>query len=361
MQRRLFCSFLVISVLGGTFLGGCRSGKPAGPIREADWWRGTPPSAGVEALSFLGEPLVRPVLDLEQQQRLEAELAAARLVHEANPEDEEALIWLGRRTAYLGRYREAVSIYSQGLALHPRSARLYRHRGHRAITLRRLETAIADLGRAAELVQGVPDQVEPDGLPNAAGIPTGTSHSNIWYHLGLAYYLAGDLDNAYRCYRECLDRFAGYSDDMLVATAYWLVMTCQRLGRDDEADRVLDSIPEDMEILENFAYRDLLLVYRGDIAPEVLWKPDELSGTERATIGYGIGNYCLIRGNRERARGIFCDVLASASWAAFGFIASEAELARMGDGRSGRLTPPASLPCLDPAGPVRPIVRRAFP
>ena len=75
-------------------------------------------------------------------------------------------------------------------------ARFYRHRGHRYISVRRFDEAAADLARAAELSEGVPDVVGEDGAPNAAGIPRSTSHSNIWYHLGLAYYLQGEFERA---------------------------------------------------------------------------------------------------------------------------------------------------------------------
>ena len=49
-------------------------------------------------------------------------------------------------------------------------------------------------GGFGKLVAAKPDEVEPDGAPNARGIPRSTLQSNIWYHLGLAQYLAGDFD-----------------------------------------------------------------------------------------------------------------------------------------------------------------------
>ena len=49
------------------------------------------------------------------------------------------------------RYREAIEIYTKGIALHPTNALFYRHRGHRYITVRELDRAVADLARAAEL------------------------------------------------------------------------------------------------------------------------------------------------------------------------------------------------------------------
>ena len=55
-----------------------------------------------EALSFLDEPLAPPAMPNETRQKLEAEVAAARKIYKRNPDDVEAAIWLGRRTAYLG-------------------------------------------------------------------------------------------------------------------------------------------------------------------------------------------------------------------------------------------------------------------
>src|SRR5688572_25663821 len=54
----------------------------------------------------------------------EEALARARAEYEKNPNDAEAIIWLGRRTAYLGRYQEAIEIFSEGIRKHPRDARM---------------------------------------------------------------------------------------------------------------------------------------------------------------------------------------------------------------------------------------------
>jgi len=108
--------------------------------------------------------------------------------------------------------------------------------GLRHITLRELDRAIDDLQRAAELVAGRPDEVEPDGLPNARDIPTSTLQSNVWYHLGLAYYLKGNFEQALRCYRECMR--VSNNPDMMCATSHWLYMTLHRLGREEEAAAV---------------------------------------------------------------------------------------------------------------------------
>jgi tetratricopeptide (TPR) repeat protein len=282
----------------------------------------------IEATSLLDQPLYAPQLSAEFRAEQESLLEQARAELRARPHDPEALIWVGRRQAYLGRYRMALRTYSEGIEEHPDEPRLYRHRGHRHITVREFDQAARDLERAAGLIAGRPDEVEPDGLPNERNIPTSTLGSNVWYHLGLARYLAGDFEGARDAYRECLE--FSKNPDMLVATSHWLYMTLRRLGRGDEAREVLEPIHAGMDVIENTDYHQLLLMYKGDREPEeLLVQAREAGGVGLGTTAYGVGNWFLHGGDRDRAVEIFRSIMSMDTWAAFGFIAAEAELARL--------------------------------
>ena len=281
----------------------------------------------VEAVSLLGKALVRPQFSDEVLAQREQELAAARGQSEADPNDADALIWVGRRLAYLGRYREAIDVFTTGVNRFPKDARFLRHRGHRWITLREFGRALADLDAAARLTRGKRDQVEPDGLPNARNIPVGSLKSNICYHLGLAWYLKGDFERALPVYQRCA--IEASNPDRLVSVSHWLYMTLRRLGRPKDADHVLEAISSGLDVIENVAYHKLLLMYRGEIAPEELLA-ERMDGNDRPTILYGIGNWYLYNGEPERARELFRRIVTDANWPAFGFIAAEAELAREG-------------------------------
>jgi tetratricopeptide (TPR) repeat protein len=287
---------------------------------------------GAEALSFLGDTLVAPVLPEDRQRANMERYAEAEDALADAPEDADALIWMGRRTAYLGRYRDAIDIYTFALGLHPDDARIYRHRGHRYVTVRELDAAIADLRRAADLTEGKPDEVEPDGLPNARGIPTSTLQFNIWYHLGLAYYLEGDFEAAADAYAHCAE--VSVHPDSKVATAYWRVMTLRRLGRDTEADAVLAEITPDVDVIESGGYLDMLLLHKGERTPQDIVGPAGADATlESTTAGYGVGAWYLLNGNEAEARRLFQRTLSGRDqWAAFGYVAAEAELSRMGEG-----------------------------
>lgn len=268
---------------------------------------------------------VAPGLSPEARRDFETKLARAREEFARTP-DAERFIWLGRRTAYLGRYKEAVGIFTDGLKKFPRDARLYRHRGHRLITLRCFDAAVKDLERAAALVRGRPDEAEPDGLPNARGVPTSTLQSNVWYHLGLARYLKGDFRRALAAYREA--EKLSTNPDMLVSTTHWLYMTLRRMGRGREAAATLAAVGDGLDVIENGDYYRLVNLYQGKL------KPTELIGEHvktldtvgGATVGYGVGNWFLYNGRRELAEQLFRRVTAGGQWASFGYIAAEAEL-----------------------------------
>ena len=259
--------------------------------------------------------------------KLEADLARAKADYDRDPSSADNAIWLGRRLAYLGRFSEAIDTFTQGILKHPGDARLYRHRGHRYITTRRFDLATEDLKKASQLIAGKADEVELDGAPNKAGIPRSTLQSNIWYHLGLAHYLNGDFEKALTAYREGM-KVSRVNDDMLVATSDWLYMTLRRLKRDADARTVLEPIREQMDILENGAYHARLLMYKGLRTPESVLNLNTADDVQIATQGYGVGNWYLVNGDRAKAKEIFDRVLAGRAWAAFGFVAAEADMKR---------------------------------
>ena len=282
---------------------------------------------GAQAVSSFGDTLYPPPQTDEVRLGNEQRLAAAREEYEADPGDADALIWFGRRTAYLGQYREAIGIYGLGIDVHPDDARLYRHRGHRYISVRRFDLAVTDLRRAAELIRGTDDEVEPDGIPNARNTPTSTLQFNIWYHLGLAHYVQGQFEDALQAYRECLQ--VSDNPDAQVATSYWLYMTLRRLGHDTEAGAILASIASDMDIIENRSYHQLLLLNKGELSQEALLDTGAADDEPlaNATVGYGIGMWHALEGRDGQAEETWQSVLAGSQWAAFGFIAAEAEMA----------------------------------
>lgn len=322
-MRRVRGVVAVVSLSLG--LTACQSEAPA-PAASAPAAAPAPaPEPEPEARSVTGKALVP--MELSNRAKLEADLKAAEADLAKNPGSADALIWVGRRQGYLWQYRNAIATFTKGIETFPDDARFYRHRGHRYITVRNFDGAIADFEKAVALVKGKKDEIEPDGAPNPAGVPRSTLQFNIWYHLGLAYYLKGDYANAKRAYDECMK--VSDNDDSITATSDWLWMTLMRMGDKAAAAKVLTRITPKMDILENGSYHKRLLMYKGLEKPEALLDTANADDLTIATQGYGVGNYYVVTGDTAKAKEIFDRVLAGKQWAAFGYIAAEVDRAKM--------------------------------
>jgi tetratricopeptide (TPR) repeat protein len=259
-----------------------------------------------EIISLLGKKHFAQPAEGEALAQLKTDLADAWAALQAKPDDPENVILYGRRLAYLWRYHEAIDVFSGGIKNFPGDSMLYRHRGHRYISIREFDKAVQDLSKAAEL---------------------NSLDFDIWYHLGLAHFLNGDFEKALSAYENCLS--VSEDDESKVAVSHWLYMTLRRLERKDDAIKVLNNIIEGMDVEENQSYYDLLNFYKGRKSEKDIFNPEEASGLELATIGYGIGCWYLYNNDKATAKTYFEKIVETKYWPAFGFIAAEAELFRL--------------------------------
>ena len=254
----------------------------------------------------------------------ESKLAEAKLNFQNNPSADN-LIWLGRREAYLGNYETAIDLYTKGIDEYPKDARFYRHRGHRYISSRCFDLAIKDFKKAVGLTRYEDNEMEPDGLPNALGIPTSTLQGNIYYHLGLTYYIQKKYHKARYAYEKCLK--LAENNDSYVAAANWLYVIYRHLGQDRRAAKLLNTIEDDMDLIENHSYQTILQLYQNKIDPLDLEK-EIMDGQSLAntTLAFGLGNYYSINGDEDKAQYLFNMVTRGNQWSAFGYITSESRL-----------------------------------
>ena len=273
-----------------------------------------------EAISLLGDSLYAN----QPSEKVLEKYQLHRLKYEKDSLNVENLIWFGRFTAYKVYYNEAIDIYTRGIKRFRDDPRLYRHRGHRYISIRKFDQAIRDLEYAVKLIEGTENRIEPDGMPNAQNIPVSSTHGNIWYHLGLAYYLKHDFENALKAYQQCLA--STNNDDNLVSSTHWIYMILRRMQRPEEASTYLDAITDSLEVIENTAYHEACLFYKGAISLDELSAEVE-EGASGDAIRYAIGNWHLYNGDREKARSIFESILSGPSWNSFGYIAAESDFA----------------------------------
>ncbi len=275
----------------------------------------------VAAYNLWGEPLYAPQPSPELSEKYDARKKA----YLGDVHNMDALIWYGRYAAYMGRYDEAIELFSTGIREAPRDSRFYRHRGHRYITTRQFDKAIIDLQKARELIRGTQNSIEPDGMPNARNVPVSTLHGNIYYHLGLAYYLNGRLPQALDAYLSCLE--ASTLPDNIVSSTHWIYMILRRMGRTEEANEILKPIQENMDIIENFSYYRLCLFYKGLITEKDLLTTSEDSAADDA-VRYGLANWYIYNNQSNAGYNNLREIIKGSNWASFGYIAAEADIHR---------------------------------
>jgi tetratricopeptide (TPR) repeat protein len=223
-----------------------------------------------------------------------------------DPRNVDKIIALGIAQSGARQFREAIRTFSRGIWIAPRNAVLYRWRGHRHLSVREFDLALADLNKGAKLDSAV---------------------YGIWYHLGVLRFLRGEFAQAASAFARA--RPLAPNAGELAGSYDWGWMSLQRAGRAGEATALLAAMPDSVPRAAANAYAQRLRLYRGQIRPEEVFTPADTADVQVATLSFGVGNWYLIRGDTARAREWFLRSVKSGGWPGFGFMASEAELRRL--------------------------------
>ena len=268
--------------------------------------------------TLIGTTLREPDWPKEVRERLELDLEIAKAVFEVAPDREDSYIWLGRRYGYLGRYADAVKVFTAGLQKFPDSYKLHRFRGRHRARSRDFGGAIEDYRAGIEKMAGRPDSFEPDGMPNSRGLTISTYRSNLHYYLGQTYFATGDyVGMIAELEASLISPIALPIEDHKVAVAFWKYLALKKLGKDREADAVLMSVPEALDLVENHSYHQAVKVLQGRVNAELAEaKGDSLSK-------FALGMKKQFEGNPKEAARILYDVVADN---AFGYWPAEVEL-----------------------------------
>ena len=228
--------------------------------------------------------------------------AAAALA--ADPRNVARFVELGLAQSAVRQFREAIGTFTHGLDIAPDDAMLYRWRGHRYLSVREFDRALADLTR---------------------GFGLDSTNYGILYHLGVTRFALGDFTGAADAFARAQRRAPNAGE--LAGATDWLWMALSRAGQSAEARAMLDRRPDSLPV--NNAYAQRLRLYRGLIPPDAVFTPADTADVQVATLSYGIGNWFLVRGDTRQARAWFERAIRSGGWPAFGFIVAETELRRV--------------------------------
>lgn len=234
-------------------------------------------------------------------------VARAQQALAANPKDLNLIVALGTAQAGVRDMRGAVVTFTKGLEAHPNNALLYRWRGHRHLSLREFDAALADF---------------------ASGLKTDSTVYGIWFHLGIVKFVRGDFNGAADAFTRAQPRAPDSGE--LAGSTDWLWMSLSRAGKHAEAQAMLDRKPDSLKVADpEYAYVKRLRMYRGQVKPEALITTTDTADVQQATLNFGLGNYYIVKGDTAHAKQAFERAVRSGGWPGFGFIVSEAELKRL--------------------------------
>lgn len=223
-------------------------------------------------------------------------------------EPKNADFWMERGLALAGQrlMREAVEAYSKAISLDPFKGIYYRHRAHRHLSCWEFQEACADFEVASRII--------PENW-------------DVWYHLGLSHYLLGEYEEAVPAYRRCME--VTETDGQMIALCDWYWRTLMRLGRRDEAEKVLENIHESMDYIEGeLGYYYGCLIYKGLKKPEECLERSKNYKLDATIMAYSLSNYYRVTGNTVRADELLDDLLRQDDreiWSYFGYLAAVAD------------------------------------
>ena len=230
-------------------------------------------------------------------------IARAQTALAADPRNPQRFVDLAVAQSGVRQFREAIQTLTRGLTVAPNNALLLRWRGHRYLSVREFDKALADLTRGARIDSTI---------------------YGIWYHLGIVRFERGEFDMAANAFRHAQPIAPDAGE--LTGSTDWLWMSLSRAGKAAEAKAMLARRPDSLPIANAYARR--LKLYRGEIGPDDVFTPADTADVQVATLSYGVGNWYLVRGDTAKARTWFERSVKSGGWPGFGFIMSEVDLRR---------------------------------
>ena len=78
----------------------------------------------LQGVSLLGTELISKQLDPQKDSARISDYLLASNKYASKPDNADALVWKGRRMAYLGDYKAAIEIFSEGIKKFPDDARM---------------------------------------------------------------------------------------------------------------------------------------------------------------------------------------------------------------------------------------------
>lgn len=206
-------------------------------------------------------------------------------------------------------YEEAIEILSTMIKKDPDDHLLYRHRGHRYLSISCFDEAVEDLKFSLK--------IEPSYWKN-------------WYYLGMISFFKGDYEAALTNFDRAME-IEGPESSHCGAIINWEFVTLSHLDQrnSEKANKIMSYIVPG-KCNEKSAYVNMILMNKGlKNFDEVARLMEESDDIDYPTYGYGLAAYCYYTGDKDKSKKILNYLIDNAKgWYTLGYKACEAEKKR---------------------------------
>ncbi len=317
-------NFFIIFILLGLF--GCIQTETAGNYRGEKTASSIFASPNEGGNRLFDRKLKELKIPKDIRQFRQVHLNKCRVVYQEQGDSINSIIAYGKALAAMGNMNSAIDVFNRGLVIYPESHRLLRYRGHAYLMLRKLNNAIEDLKNAAYYSRGKNREFDFPGFETSSYTNRFTIRYNIYYYLGVSFYIKGNYDKAVSSFKKCLD--VSFNGDLKVGAIDWLYMTYRRIGNMELANAQLKYIDKKTKVSFFYAHLYNILLYKQMRSPKQLVKYFENYEYEgnSATQLYGLGSWYLHSGDLERATALLEQAVGELNWNNSGVLAAEADL-----------------------------------
>lgn len=207
-------------------------------------------------------------------------------------------------------YLEAIDAFTRLIPDDPFNQLIYKHRGHRHVSISNFDYAEADLVFCLRLFD---------------------KHWQPWHYLALIHYFRGNFDKAAALYDGAMP-CAVPDGEYRACIMYWQYLCLYRAGKGEgeKARGLLAAMEKDTpNMLE--VYKHQLLLFKGEMRLEELTAlVDGLADKYVPAYSYGIAMYHYMNGETAKARAVMEATVSTAkAWYGVAYLACQADLARI--------------------------------
>ena len=277
----------------------------------------------VQGFSELGDTLTTPVMRGSFAIAVQDSFLQAMKQYRIDPENQSYFLALATATTATGNFREALTLYAEGVFKFPEDPRVFLGRSHVWMQLRDFQRAQNDLEIAMDRVESATELMDY----HAGTDPDGTIYREILHQRTFLHILEEEYEDAAGLLSELLEFVPNQASEPSLPVLFWAMIVSQQTGDDSYVNDALamakthseynlrskkwqQASPQTSLWMSNPAffnqnsalYADLFALFAGEAEPDALWNRFyPADQTTKELLHHGLAYWHLYFGREEQA------------------------------------------------------------